>query len=299
MQQIYFSGESYKDSSKALYAQQQPTKSGDDEVIISKVQERTIPREKRPRLVLSREEKAEIMGGGQLCDESVNLAQNLLAKQYPLLQGFENTTLGPLREFSVFDGPFVQILHNGTNHWICCTNLSPSNDWRVGNSDEVWCYDSLCSGVTTSTKKQIAQFLNIEGEELKIHICPVQQQKGGTDCGAFAIAFATSVASHENPSVINYKQNQLRRHLLTCFKEGEMTKFPKNEEGSVSRCRMMTYCVKLFCHCKMPLDNKSIASGERMVKCTICKNAYHQICEKIPEYVFQKEHSNWCCSTCK
>ena len=298
MQQIYFSNKSSQDSSRVWSSQQLPTKSSDDEVIISKVQDRTTPREKRPHLVLSRKENAEIMGGGQLCDESINIAQNLLAEQYPLLKGFENTTLGPLREFSVFDGPFVQILHNGKNHWICCTNLNP-NDWRVGKCDEVWCYDSLYSGVTKSTKKQIAQFLNIEGEELKIHICPVQQQTGGTDCGAFAIAFATSLAGHENPSVINYKQNQLRRHLLACFKEGKMKKFPKNDEGSVSRCRIMTHCVKLFCHCKMPLDNKSIALGERMVKCTICKNPYHQICEKIPENIFRKNDSNWCCSLCK
>ena len=52
-----------------------------------------------------------------LSDESINLAQTILFKNFPLISGFEDTTLGPLNMFSVQTGEFVQVLHKN-NHWV-------------------------------------------------------------------------------------------------------------------------------------------------------------------------------------
>jgi hypothetical protein len=63
---------------------------------------------KRPHIVLSTEEKSFIRNDDMLTDESINLAQNRLSEQFPDLEGLENSTLGPLRGFSIFRGKYVQ-----------------------------------------------------------------------------------------------------------------------------------------------------------------------------------------------
>ena len=49
----------------------------------------------------------EIIQNKWLSDESINLAQTILFKNFPLISGFEDTTLGPLNMFSVQTGEFV------------------------------------------------------------------------------------------------------------------------------------------------------------------------------------------------
>ena len=44
-----------------------------------------------------------------------------------------------------------------------------------------------------------------------------QKQKGATDCGVFAIAFATAIAFGINPSKLKLKQEAMRAHLVYCF----------------------------------------------------------------------------------
>ena len=54
----------------------------------------------------------------------------------------------------------------------------------------------------------------------------VQQQQGGTDCGLFAIAYAFSLASGEDPTRIKFKQDNMRQHLIDCLQAGTMLPFP-------------------------------------------------------------------------
>jgi len=46
-----------------------------------------------------------------------------------------------------------------------------------------------------------------------------QKQKGSSDCGVFAIAFAAATAQGINPS-------NTRAHLVHCFNEKNFTHFP-------------------------------------------------------------------------
>ena len=52
-----------------------------------------------------------------LSDETINLAQLLLHKKFPLTNGSEHTTLGNLRQFSVQKNDFIQVIHDH-NHWV-------------------------------------------------------------------------------------------------------------------------------------------------------------------------------------
>ena len=61
---------------------------------------------------------------------------------------------------------------------------------------------------------------------LGIIIAPVQQQLNGSDCGIFAIAFATCLVHGIDPQEITFNIPQMRPHLLSCLKSGGITVFP-------------------------------------------------------------------------
>ena len=53
-----------------------------------------------------------------LTDESINLAQNLLVKQFPGILGLRDTCLGKMDQFEIIplDKPYIQLLHAGFMH---------------------------------------------------------------------------------------------------------------------------------------------------------------------------------------
>ena len=57
-------------------------------------------------------------------------------------------------------------------------------------------------------------------KEIMINYVNVQQQSGGSDCGLFAIAFATCLCESQNPSLVYFCQKQMRSHLMSCFEIG-------------------------------------------------------------------------------
>jgi hypothetical protein len=64
------------------------------------------------------------------------------------------------------------------------------------------------------------------GGILRVRKESVQQQVGHTDCGCFAIAFATEVCHGRNPSTVSFNQERMRVHLHSCLQKGEMSAFP-------------------------------------------------------------------------
>ena len=60
-----------------------------------------------------------------LSDESINLAQAILFKNFPLINDFEDATLGPLNMFYVQTGEFLQVLHKN-NHWVTVSSPTES-----------------------------------------------------------------------------------------------------------------------------------------------------------------------------
>ena len=67
----------------------------------------------------------QILNGEQLTDETINLALKILKKQYPSWNGFEDTTLGPIRQYSHHKKKFIQILYSD-HHWaiLCGKSLN-------------------------------------------------------------------------------------------------------------------------------------------------------------------------------
>ena len=119
----------------------------------------------------------------------------------------------------------------------------------------------------------------------------VQRQQGGSDCGLFALAFATSLCANTSPSEIYYTQHQLRNHLVSCFENKLMSPFPartrKRHPGMTRHSKILIYC-----HCRQP------ESSDRMVECSICKEWFHEQCENIPREVWTNKKCQWKCKNC-
>ena len=78
---------------------------------------------------------------------------------------------------------FVQLVHVNNNQWVCFSSIGcvPGH---------VNLLNSLAHPVISREIRELA--MNLLGPNFKgIVQIPVQQQKNGSDCGIFAIAFAT------------------------------------------------------------------------------------------------------------
>ena len=112
---------------------------------------------KRSNLLFSSEEKATILNKQMLTDESINIAQKILKKQFSKNAGLQDTVIGKTQAFDMIrnEEKYIQILHAGSFHWIYVANT------QKNKTDDSYCqiYDSLTNGsVPLTVAKQIAAF---------------------------------------------------------------------------------------------------------------------------------------------
>ena len=86
-------------------------------------------------------------------------------------------------------------------------------------------YDSLYNNIiATEVEEQVKSLLG--GRECQVLVVPVQQQRNGSDCGVFAIAFATCLVHFIDPVTVDFDISKMRPHLLSCLKSGYINLFP-------------------------------------------------------------------------
>lgn len=125
-----------------------------------------------------------IILGEELSDIKINYAQQLLKVHYPKFSGFHSTLLQGRVKGSANN---IQIVHYSTkHHWITATTMN----CKLG---EVKVYDSLFTYCDKETVKVIHDMYQDTTEKLTITVCHSQKQRGGKDCGLFAITFAVSL----------------------------------------------------------------------------------------------------------
>ena len=133
-----------------------------------------------------------------LTGDIIHQAQVLLQKENSAIEGFQRPTLGPARNFNVVSGEFVQILHTGSNHWVCISSIG-CLPGHVNLFDSLY-HDAISQEVEDQTN-------DLLGERLaSLQFVSVQQQTIGSDCGVFAIAIATCLALGTNPSHLTFKE---------------------------------------------------------------------------------------------
>ena len=155
---------------------------------------------------------------GWLTCDIIQEAQVLLQEVNPLIEGLQRPTLGPVRNFDVVTGEFIQILHSGSDHWVCISSIGclPGT---------VHLYDSYFHEVISQEIEDQTNDL-LGGSLVALDFVPVQQQSNHSDCGVFAIAFAASLAFGTDPSHVTFDVPRMRSHLADCLKNGKMSTFP-------------------------------------------------------------------------
>lgn len=168
--------------------------------------------------VLTDNDAERIRSGQCLQSDQINLAVHLIRQQHPQQQGLLCTLLLQSPDkLPKLPPDSIQIHHVAGNHWVCSKNCGT----------HIKLFDSLYNGwLATDLNTQLqALYLTNEGS-LEVRVQRVQQQQGGTDCGLFAIVYAFSLASGEDPTRIKFKQDNMRQHLIDCLQAGTMLPFP-------------------------------------------------------------------------
>ena len=125
---------------------------------------------------------------GWLTASIIAAAQSLLKEQHRGVGGLQDPCLAQTMGYKKEEGEFVQIVHNGFQHWLVVTNIGSDC-----SDAEVMIYDSLCPSIGTFVQKHIAALLCTHHSKIKVNIINMQVQSGNCDCGLFAIATATSL----------------------------------------------------------------------------------------------------------
>ena len=99
-------------------------------------------------------------------------AQTLLKKQSQV-PGLQCTALWCIMAFDIQCGEFVQVLHDGHEHWLTVS--------RIDATEEILVYDSMYQSIGTFTKSQIAAILASQQQQVVVKMMNVQRQTGGYD----------------------------------------------------------------------------------------------------------------------
>ena len=165
--------------------------------------------------LLNKTDEKLLLDGDWLNDNHINLAQQLLSKQFPNLSGLSSTLLLPqAKQVVPADARALQIIHTRGNHWI----VSSAIGCQPG---EVKIFDSLYKSIDLETMVLISMIFR--KEITTVHLEESQQQQGSYDCGIFAIATCTALVHGVTPV---FKQATMINHLYECFCTGTLTPFP-------------------------------------------------------------------------
>ena len=242
------------------------------------------------RVVLHETHKQMLTSNHEWFDDCIiSAAQSLLKQKYPDIRGLQSPTLAETLSFEqALDSPYLQVLLENKNHWIVISTVGcPPNTVRI--------FDSMNSNhLSSANKKLVADILRTDSDFITLEYVHVQYQIGASDCGAFAIAFATSICFSEDPHLVMYEQCSLRSHLRNCLEKGKMEKFPKRKHirltttDTVVKTKLAVYCI-----CRLPND------GKPMIKCSKCKKWHHSQCVNLNlTDLDELKSSQWNCYMC-
>ena len=101
--------------------------------------------------------------------------------------------------------------------------------------------------LSSRVKQQIAFICFSRERNITLNFRSVQQQEGGSDCGLYSLAFATSLCDGKNPSAVNYIQHRLRTHLVKSFEQNNIVPFPSRihtrvDKGILAQNKIAIYC---------------------------------------------------------
>ena len=248
-----------------------------------------------------------ITDGERLTDRHIDAANQLLSDKFPNIQGLCTPLLGRKLQYPVYNCftaaagfSYVQIIHCPVfEHWITI---------EISFDEEVRIFDSLfVNKLSYEVKKQIASIVQTKHNQIELKLEKTQQQQNATDCGIFAIAFATDLCHGIDPVRCNYSDgNELRHHFLKCLQEGIISPFPKQ---SIAKRKPLLKRMNIYCKCRLPyiLEHKKkkeisgMVDDIKMIYCDCCQHWFHLTCVNVKgEFASIKDTKNteWICDEC-
>ena len=235
-----------------------------------------------------------------LTDVHINAAMALMINQFPAVGGFFDTVLASKGAFPKAVGPkWLQVIFDGVNHWVLAAygfNCLPVNTVAL--------FDSLrTNGAKPSSFviACIASLLKTPSPSFQLQVMSCQQQQNESDCGGFALAFATALLFDFDPSRLVFNSKKLIDHLKQCFLSKKLSPFPTTALRCSIRREELICNIEVSCSCRRPnrLFNKNEPQpDEHMVQCDKCNVWFHRICENIDEQVFEDDELEWSCLKC-
>ena len=217
-----------------------------------------------------------------LNDKHMTCAQMLLKQQFPSVGGLNDTMNQKTKvNFQPLPGNSLQILHINDNHWASVSTMHCQDE-------DIVLYDSMYSIMDMSTKVLLAALVKTDKPSFKVKIANTKKQLGQDDCGLFAIAYITHIAFGLDPANCEFKQTELRDHLVQCFEDKKMSPFPYiSKERRTNAAKLIE--ITVYCYCRCPND------GTEMVMCNSCEQWFHMKCANCPVY----KNKCWFCKYCK
>ena len=193
-----------------------------------------------------------------LNDRHMTAAQILLKCAHSDVAGLQAPTLQCTRTFEVHqEKQFVQILNLSKSHWITISTLN----CQPGT---VHVYDSMQLGLNSSLKRIVADLMFYKGKKITIKYMHIQQQKGASDCGLFAIATATALCNGIEPNKLQFNQKLMRQHLKRAIEQQNLGVFPAIHVARKPAVIMVEY-MRIYCTCRHKRNNRA------MIECTSCE----------------------------
>ena len=222
---------------------------------------------------------------GWLTDDIIDAAQKTLQKQFGI-PGFQSVARGQCCHFDVEPDEFIQILHNGRGHWVTISTIGTKHP-------EVLVYDSMHSIAPDMLQQQIAALLQTKDEAITLKFAKVSMQTNGSDCGVYAIAYATALCLGTSPAKLLFDDSKMRPHLIKCLEDGCFTMFPVRQTSRKVTIKA-AQCIPVHCTCRMPS-----VDGTSMIECSACKNWFHILCVSPSPSVLNCTDLPWYCEVCK
>ena len=219
-----------------------------------------------------------------LDDTIIDAGQQLLRKQFGTI-GLQPVVLLRCLAVDIQRGEFTQVLNKGNYHWFTISTIGCEHG-------VVRVYDSSSHYVTSRNRQEIAALVCAKTKSITLEYMNVHLQGGASDCGLFALAFATSLCNSDDPTRHIYTQHAMRAHLLSAFESGKLEDFPVSRSRRSSLKPVKTEEFTVYCSCRQPF------SGDQMIECSSCKEWYHDTCEMVPDDV-RNTRKHWTCSKCK
>ena len=247
------------------------------------------PKDWIKQLGLTQDDKSILQSTEWLNDELINASQKVLATQFkPKFgdAGFQASTIGLCGTYTIETGEFIQILHNGADHWLTITTIGTSHP-------EVLVYDSLCSTVPEKVKSQISSLLCTRERSVRLQFVDVVKQAGVNDCGVFAVAYATALCLGKSPGKYSFDQTKMRKHLQSCLQKRHFTMFPVTKERRYAGNKIKgEVSIPVYCSCRMPAMNP-------MIECCSCHEWFHVgPCATVTKHNMKDRKFKWECMKC-